>query len=63
MICQEDRQRLMAQIEAACQAGVRLTPACGLTGIDARTHPRWQADADRRGDGRPLASGRSRRMR
>lgn len=55
MIRQEDRQRRMAQIEAACQAGARLAPACVLAGIDARTYQRWQADADRRGDRRPLA--------
>jgi len=55
MIRQEDRQWLMAQIEATCQAGACRAPACVLAGIDARTYPRWQADADRRGDGRPLA--------
>lgn len=55
MIRQEDRQRRMDQIEAACQAGARLAPACVLAGIDARTYQRWQADADRRGDRRPLA--------
>ena len=55
MIRQEERQRRMAHIEAACQAGARRAPACVLAGIDARTYQRWQADADRRGDGRPLA--------
>jgi len=45
----------MAQAEAALRAGARLAPACVLAGIDARTYRRWQADADRRGDGRPLA--------
>ena len=55
MIRQEERQRRMAHIEAACQAGARRAPACVLAGIDARTYQRWQADADRRGDGRPMA--------
>ena len=55
MIRQEDRQRLMAQIEAACQAGARRAPACMLAGIDGRTYQRWQAGADRRGDGRTRA--------
>ena len=45
----------MAQIEAACQAGARRAPACMLAGIDGRTYQRWQAGADRRGDGRTLA--------
>ena len=43
MIRQKDRQRLMARIEAACQAGARLAPSCVLAGIDARTDQRWQA--------------------
>ena len=59
MTRQEDRQRLMAQIEAALQTGARLVPACLLAGIDARTYQRWQADADRRGDGRPLGACRT----
>lgn len=56
MIRLEDRQTLVAHVDAARGAGARLAPACKLAGIDARTFQRWKAGAGlQRGDGRPLA--------
>ena len=52
----EDRQTLARDIAAACADGARLTPACAVAGIDARTLQRWQSgDGLRRGDRRPDA--------
>lgn len=46
MIGLEDRQRLAALVEQACQAGAPQHAACELAGIDARSLQRW-----RRGQG------------
>jgi len=52
----EDRQILVRDIEQACAEGARLTPACALAGIDARTLRRWKAgDGLKQGDRRPDA--------
>jgi putative transposase len=52
-----DRQTLVAEIAAACAAGARLAPACGLAGIDARTFQRWRAgDGQVQADCRPEAT-------
>src|SRR5829696_10479647 len=52
----EDRQTLVAEIAAACAAGARLAPACGLAGMDARTFQRWRAgDREVKADRRPEA--------
>lgn len=32
MICVEDRRKMVAEVEAAHQAGARLAPACKLVG-------------------------------
>ncbi len=55
MIRLEDRQRQVAAIDAAHEAGARLALACDLAGIDERTFQRWKAgEGLQRGDGRPL---------
>ena len=52
----EDRRILVRDIEQACADGARLSPACALAGIDARTLRRWKAgDGLLRGDRRPDA--------
>ena len=52
----EDRQILVRDIEQARADGARLTPACALAGIDARTLRRWKAgDGLKQGDRRPDA--------
>jgi transposase InsO family protein len=56
MIGLEDRQEHACNIEAACQAGARLTEACKVVGIAARTLQCWKAqDGLVSGDGRPDA--------
>lgn len=56
MIGLEDRQEIARDIEAACDAGARLKPACELMGISARTLQRWKAGQGlESGDGRPQA--------
>jgi putative transposase len=56
MTRREDRQTLAAEITAACAAGARLAPACGLAGIDVRTFQRWrEGDGQVRVDRRPEA--------
>jgi len=56
MIGLEDRQGHARNIEAACQAGARLSQACKVVGIAARTLQRWKAqDGLISGDGRPDA--------
>ena len=54
MTAQEDRQRVMEQIEAACREGARLEPACEIAGLDVRTVQRWRGRRGE-GDGRPQA--------
>src|SRR3954451_6984089 len=39
----EDRRTLADHIAQACADGARLSPACALAGIDARTLQRWKA--------------------
>jgi putative transposase len=51
----EDRRTLADHIAQARADGARLSPACALAGIDARTLQRWKAGAglvagDRRAD-------------
>ena len=48
----EDRRTLVRHIAQARADGARLSPACALAGIDARTLQRWKAGAG-------LATGRS----
>lgn len=56
MICVEDRRKMVAEVDAAHRAGARLTPACELVGIRARTIQRWKAHSSlERGDGRAYA--------
>jgi len=56
MIGLEDRQEIARDIEAACDAGARLQPACEVIGITARTLQRWKARQGlESGDGRPQA--------
>lgn len=56
MISTQDRQRIVALITEARQAGARLRPACRVAGIDARTWYRWHAsDGNLRTDRRPEA--------
>ena len=56
MIGLEDRRSLAQDIEAAHRAGARLSLACGIAGIDARTLQRWKAHEGLvQGDGRPQA--------
>ncbi len=56
MIGLEDREEIARDIEAACDAGARLKPACELMGISARTLQRWKAGQGlESGDGRPQA--------
>lgn len=56
MIRLEDRQIVADDIEQARAAGARLTTACAMAGIDARTLQRWNAgDGLVSGDGRLLA--------
>ena len=56
MIGLEDRQKLAQDVEQACAAGARLSQACALVGISARTLQRWRAgEGLRHGDRRPQA--------
>jgi putative transposase len=56
MIALEDRQRTAQWVEEARREGARLSSACEVSGIDARTLQRWQASAGLdRGDRRPHA--------
>lgn len=56
MIGLEDRRQLARDIQAAHEAGARLTPACEIAGIDVRTLQRWRACQGLvSGDGRPAA--------
>jgi transposase InsO family protein len=56
MIGLEDRQQIARDIEAACEAGARLHPACEVMGITARALQRWKAHQGlESGDGRPQA--------
>ena len=54
MTAQEDRQKVMEQIEVACREGARLEPACEIAELDVRTVQRWRGRAGK-GDGRPQA--------
>jgi transposase InsO family protein len=54
MTAQEDRQKVMEQIEVACREGARLEPACEIAGLDVRTVQRWRGRKGK-GDGRPQA--------
>lgn len=57
MIGLEDRRSLARDIEVAHKAGARLSRACEVAGIDARTLQRWKAhDGLGQGDGRPRAA-------
>lgn len=57
MIGLEDRQEIARDIDAACNAGARLEPACEVMGITARTLQRWRAGCGLvSGDGRPAAT-------
>lgn len=52
----EDRQHLSMAIEQACREGARLSAACQVAGISARTLQRWRARPDgMTADGRPTA--------
>ena len=56
MIALEDRQRTAQWVEEARREGARLSSACEVSGVDARTLQRWQASAGlSRGDRRPQA--------
>lgn len=56
MIVLEDRRSLAEDIDTAHQNGARLSLACGIAGIDARTLQRWKAHQGLvEGDGRPQA--------
>jgi hypothetical protein len=54
MTVQEDRQKVVEQIEMACREGARLEPACEIAGLDVRTVQRWRGHKGK-GDGRPQA--------
>lgn len=57
MIGLQDRQEYARDIEAARQAGARLSEACEVVGITARTLQRWNAHQGlESGDGRPNAA-------
>jgi putative transposase len=51
----EDRRKLSDAIGQACLAGARLSQACEVVGISARTLQRWQGEQDVKEDGRPAA--------
>lgn len=56
MISLEDRQTMVAMIEQARSDGARLKAACKVSGIDARTLQRWDANEGLQdGDARPRA--------
>jgi len=56
MIDLGDRQRLANDIQIAVGSGSRLSAACGIAGLDARTLQRWKAHGGLvGGDGRPQA--------
>jgi hypothetical protein len=57
MTRREDRRALFDAITTACAAGARLSPACALAGIDARTFQRWRAgEGEVQADRRPTAA-------
>lgn len=55
MIVLEDRQRAVQWIEQAQREGARLSAACRVSGIDARTVQRWKRTGVQQGDRRPDA--------
>jgi putative transposase len=55
MIVLEDRQRTVQLIEQAQREGARLSSACKVSGIDARTVQRWKRTGVQHGDQRPGA--------
>jgi putative transposase len=55
MIVLEDRQRTVQWIEQAQREGARLSAACRVSGIDARTIQRWRRTGVQCGDRRPGA--------
>lgn len=57
MIDLGDRQQLAHDIHTAHRAGARLSAACDIAGVDARTLQRWKAQGGLvSGDGRPQAA-------
>ena len=57
MIGLEDRHTLAENIQDACEAGARLSAACEVVGLSARTLQRWHAHGGlERGDCRPTAA-------
>jgi transposase-like protein len=49
---------MSALIEQACEDGARLSEACRVVGVSARTLQRWREDAELKGDGRKEAGAR-----
>ncbi|MEA3291361.1 MAG: IS3 family transposase, partial [Pseudomonadota bacterium] len=52
------RREVITCIDAACQAGARLSRACRVVAISPRTLQRWRADGEVKADGRQAAGAR-----
>ena len=56
MISAADRRQAVELIEEARAEGARLSPACAVLGLSARTYQRWTREGGVRADQRPLVA-------